>query len=96
MQCENLRERPVIVTFRRVVTLAAICLLPVLALVPTRASAGNHEPNDWQVRLREELPLLGHRNWIAVVDSAYPLQTSTGIETVNTNADQLEVVKTGS
>ena len=83
-----------IVTFRRVVTLAAICLLPVLALVPTRASAGNHEPNDWQVRLREELPLLGHRNWIAVVDSAYPLQTSAGIETVNTNADQLDVVKT--
>jgi D-ribose pyranose/furanose isomerase RbsD len=38
--------------------------------------------------------LLGHRNWIAVVDSAYPLQTSTGIETINTNADQLEVVKT--
>lgn len=94
MQCENLRERPVIVTFRTVVTFAAICLLPVLALVPTSASAGNHEPNDWQVRLREELPLLGHRNWIAVVDSAYPLQTSAGIETVNTNADQLEVVKT--
>ena len=49
--------------------------------------------SDWHQRLREELPLLGHRNWIAVVDSAYPLQTSAGIETVETNADQLDVVR---
>ena len=48
---------------------------------------------DWRARLSEELPLLGHRNWIAVVDSAYPLQTSAGIETVETNADQLDVVR---
>ena len=48
---------------------------------------------DWRARVSEELPLLGHRNWIAVVDSAYPLQTSAGIETVETNADQLDVVR---
>jgi hypothetical protein len=48
---------------------------------------------DWRSRLSEELPLLGHRNWIAVVDSAYPLQTSAGIETVETNAEQLDVVR---
>jgi hypothetical protein len=39
------------------------------------------------------LPLLGHRNWILIVDSAYPLQVSTGVETVETNANQLDVVK---
>lgn len=49
--------------------------------------------SDWRVHLREELPLLGHRNWIAVVDSAYPLQTSAGIETVETNSDHLDVVR---
>jgi len=48
---------------------------------------------NWRGRVHDELPLLGHRNWIAVVDSAYPLQTSSGIETVETNADQLEVVR---
>lgn len=48
---------------------------------------------DWRARLAEELPLLGHRNWIAIVDAAYPLQTSIGIETIETNADQLEVVR---
>jgi hypothetical protein len=39
------------------------------------------------------MPLLGHRNWILIVDSAYPLQISPGVETVETNADQLEVVR---
>jgi hypothetical protein len=47
----------------------------------------------WKTRVAEAMPLLGHRNWILVVDSAYPLQTSPGIETIETNADQLEVVK---
>jgi hypothetical protein len=50
------------------------------------------QPIDWQARVQEELPLLGHRNWIAIVDSAYPLQTSAGVETVETNSDQLDVV----
>jgi len=49
---------------------------------------------DWRARLNDELPLLGHRNWIAVVDSAYPLQTSAGIETVETGSDHLDVVRT--
>jgi len=49
--------------------------------------------SDWHARLHAELPLLGHRNWIAVVDSAYPLQTSAGIETIETDDDQLDVVR---
>ena len=47
----------------------------------------------WQDRLKQQLPLLGHRNWILIVDSAYPLQTPQGIETIETNADQLAVMK---
>ena len=65
------------------------------------ASAGNARvgaratpaTTDWRVHLHDELPLLGHRNWIAVVDSAYPLQTSEDIETIETDADQLDVVR---
>ena len=86
-------RRPVIATMRRVLALAVVCVVPVVALAPSRASAGTTASGDWRVRLKEELPLLGHRNWIAVVDSAYPLQTSGGIETVETDADQLEVVQ---
>ncbi|WP_236975847.1 hypothetical protein [Membranihabitans maritimus] len=39
----------------------------------------------WQDRLWNELPLLGHRNWILVVDKAFPLQSAKGIEVVYTN-----------
>jgi len=47
----------------------------------------------WRDKVAEAMPLLGHRNWILIVDSAYPLQSSPGIETVETNAGQLEVVR---
>jgi len=48
----------------------------------------------WESRLQGELPLMGHRNWILVVDSAYPEQVGAGIETIETDAGQLEVVRT--
>lgn len=47
----------------------------------------------WQKVLRERLPLLGHRNWVCVVDSAYPWQNSSGIELVDTGADHVTVLK---
>lgn len=43
-------------------------------------------------KIRAELPKLGHRNWIVVADSAYPLQNATGIETITTETDHLEAV----
>jgi hypothetical protein len=46
----------------------------------------------WQQKVNDELPLLGHRNWIVIVDSAYPLQSSPGVETIETGADQMSVV----
>ena len=66
-------------------------LAAVLLAVPMAAYAA---PPDWDTRLTETLPLFGHRNWIMVVDSAYPMQTSPGVETIETNADQLEVLRT--
>jgi len=36
----------------------------------------------WKEKLAEMLPLLGHRNWILVVDKAYPLQSAAGIATL--------------
>ncbi|HTZ57762.1 MAG TPA: RbsD/FucU domain-containing protein [Acidobacteriaceae bacterium] len=54
--------------------------------------ASAQEPS-WQARLAQVLPLMGHRNWIMIVDSAYPLQSSAGVETLETNTDQLEVIR---
>jgi len=47
----------------------------------------------WKKTLSERLPYLGHRNWIVVVDAAYPAQTSAGIETILCNESQEKVVK---
>ena len=65
------------------ISLFAISCLPMNAAAPTA----------WQAKLQQELPLLGHRNWIVIVDSAYPLQTSPGIETIETGTDQITVVR---
>lgn len=46
----------------------------------------------WRARLDAELPRMGHRNWIVVADSAYPLQSAAGIETVVTGMGQTQVV----
>ena len=63
--------------------------LTLLTFMTTTAFAGDN----WKDKLQTELPLLGHRNWIVVADSAYPLQTAPGIETICADADQLTVVK---
>lgn len=47
----------------------------------------------WRGELARDLPVLGHRNWIIVADSAYPHQNSDGIKTVATRAGQMEVVR---
>jgi hypothetical protein len=47
----------------------------------------------WRATLDERLPLLGHRNWIVVADSAYPWQASAGIETIDTGQDHLTVLR---
>ncbi len=53
----------------------------------------NTSPPSWQEKLIHDLPRLGHRNWIAIVDSAYPWQNASGIDLIETGAEQLEVVR---
>src|SRR5258706_14594645 len=72
----------------------ATWIVLVLALAAVAATHGDRQPVDWRTRLANELPLLGHRNWIVIADAAYPWQTAEGIETVNTDAEQLDVAKT--
>jgi L-fucose mutarotase/ribose pyranase (RbsD/FucU family) len=59
---------------------------------PLYAADANGSAN-WRQILADRLPLYGHRNWIVIADSAYPAQTRPGIETIVTNADQIEVTK---
>jgi len=69
-------------------SLLAITSLLLFAMPLARAQAPG---TDWRIKLNQELPLLGHRNWIMIVDSAYPLQVSPGVETIETNDDLLHV-----
>ena len=65
-------------------------VLGVLAML--FAGLAGQAQTGWQQKVKNELPLLGHRNWIVIVDSAYPLQVSPGVETIDTDADQLAVL----
>lgn len=47
----------------------------------------------WEQRLAQELPALGHRNWIVVADSAFPLQVSPGIEVLVSGEDHFAVLE---
>lgn len=56
---------------------------------PGLAQAGD---TNWKNELKEQLQLFGHRNWILVVDAAYPLQSNPAVKTVVTGAGHLEVI----
>ncbi|HEV2469123.1 MAG TPA: hypothetical protein VGS78_08010 [Candidatus Sulfotelmatobacter sp.] len=67
---------------------ALLTLVLIFGTLPAQAASP-----DWHQRLNEIVPLLGHRNWILVVDSAYPLQIAPGIETINTGASLMDVLR---
>lgn len=70
-------------------------VLVALLLVATASfTSAQVASTNWQTKLKQQLPLLGHRNWILIVDSAYPLQVSPGVETIETGADELAVTST--
>ena len=70
----------------------AVLLCAGLFVTVAQGQTRDMSPGSWRERLHKQIPLLGHRNWILVVDSAYPLQVSPGIDTIETNADQIEVI----
>ncbi len=67
----------------------SFCCLALLLVIMSSTALGQ---TGWERKLQSELVLLGHRNWIVVADSAYPLQTAPGIETIFANEDQVRVL----
>jgi L-fucose mutarotase/ribose pyranase (RbsD/FucU family) len=49
--------------------------------------------SSWKTEFNKTLPLLGHRNWILVVDKAFPLQTSQGLTIISTGEKLAPVLK---
>jgi hypothetical protein len=65
--------------------------LVLFTLIATAATAQPLKP--WRATLEDRLRIYGHRNWIVVADSAYPLQSNPGIETILSNENQVETVR---
>ena len=72
---------------KSLIAVTALLIASFLHAVPLAAQS------NWQSRVAQSVPLLGHRNWILIVDSAYPLQSSPGVETIETNASHLDVLR---
>lgn len=72
-------------------------LLLILSLVACQPASvqqkGSINNKDWQQRLEEQLPLLGHRNWILIVDKAYPAPHNSDIVIINTGAEMMDVLR---
>src|ERR1700735_2611247 len=70
-----------------------LLVLCLLLAAPVMHAAQPSVSSNWKARVDGTMPLLGHRNWILIVDSAYPLQTSPGVETIETNAPLVAVLR---
>jgi hypothetical protein len=74
-----------------------VCLAVLLTIMPIAArplTAADNSIGSWKDLLRDRISEYGHRNWIVIADSAYPTQTSPGIETIVANADHFQVLQT--
>jgi hypothetical protein len=66
----------------------------------TGCTAGKEQRNDqshasknWEQHFSGKLPLLGHRNWILVVDKAFPEQNAAGMEYIYADEGLNSVLK---
>ncbi len=63
----------------------------VVAITVSSCNQSSKETTTWKTELQQKLPLLGHRNWVLVVDKAFPLQNAQGMMVINTG-EQLPLV----
>ncbi len=69
-------------------------ILSFVLCVHVGAFAQDVNSVSWEEQFQEYLPYLGHRNWILVVDAAYPLQSSAGIKTIISGEEITDVAET--
>lgn len=69
---------------------SVLVLLVGSSLAQTLASVTS---SDWRSVVQSRLPLYGHRNWIVVADSAFPVYAEPGIETIVVHDDLPLVLK---
>lgn len=67
----------------------------IVMLTASCATTQTPEPReaDWKETLETDLHLLGHRNWILVVDKAFPEQSSAGMKYIYVDEDILPTLQ---
>jgi D-ribose pyranose/furanose isomerase RbsD len=71
--------------------IASIILLS--SCTPALPTPATEENSSWQSILEEDLHLLGHRNWILVVDKAFPEQSSPGMKYLYVDQDLISTLE---
>jgi len=66
---------------------AIVWVLALLVSSSFSQSKAGGSSSDWKAVVQSRLPLYGHRNWIVVSDSAFPVYAAPGIETIVVNED---------
>ncbi len=66
-----------------------VALLASLTISCNPIQESSEQREDWQDILETDLHLLGHRNWILVVDKAFPEQSSPGMKYLYVDEDLL-------
>jgi hypothetical protein len=72
---------------RNLILLVAFMASLTFSCVPNQEN--NLQKEDWKAILEKDLHLLGHRNWILVVDKAFPEQSSPGMKYLYVDEDLL-------
>jgi len=57
------------------------------------SSVAQRPADSWRDTFHQRLAMYGHRNWIVIADSAYPLQSGPGIETILSSENQIATVR---
>src|SRR5579864_2898423 len=67
--------------------------MKIAILVLLAAASSFAQQKGWHQILAERLPYFGEHNWIVVADSAFPLRSAPGIETIISNNDEMNTVR---
>lgn len=67
--------------------------IAVVAILLSSCQFNTTKSVSWQDEFQQKLPLLGHRNWVLVVDKAFPLQNAQGMTIINTGEQLPEVLQ---
>jgi hypothetical protein len=70
-----------------------VCVLALLVGSSFSQNQAGGSASDWKTVVQSRLPLYGHRNWIVVADSAFPVYAAPGIETIVVSEDLPAVLK---